>query len=311
MLLASCRKDSVEMSSTPIALGEDIIVQKIQFVGNNTGYACGGRRNTTGAVFKTTDGGANWQKIYGHNGRSIYGIHFTDDTTGYACGDQLLLLKTTNGGLTWNEFVYPELPVERFIVPLMDIHFPLKQKGYVLGGDTYENGIVLRTANAGASWIYTGFNNELRSASFTDSSTGVVSGYGGMFRTNDGGLNYATLTIKGDFFISLHFTDAGTGYAAGHNGGIYRTTDGGQNWNQVFDGSKFLKKKMHFNAIRFSDSGNGLAVGNQGLVMKTTDGGNTWKQVREFSEENFLCIAFNNAGQVFIGGEAGTIFKLD
>ncbi len=56
---------------------------------------------------------------------------------------------------------------------------------------------------------------------------------------------------------------------------IYRTTDGGDNWNEQFTDNN----PGEYSAIRFTDLNNGWVVGHNGKVLKTTDGGANWNWV--------------------------------
>lgn len=61
-------------------------------------------------ILRTTDGGAHWGQMYknDHAAAFIDGVDFWDKKNGVIYGDpindKLLLLSTTDGGLTWNEF---------------------------------------------------------------------------------------------------------------------------------------------------------------------------------------------------------------
>ena len=66
---------------------------------------------------------------------------------------------------------------------------------------------------------------------------------------------------------SVFFTDSNTGYIAG-NEAIFKTIDGGETWNESFDGG--------FNSIFFADSITGYAV-KAGTIIKTIDGGASWE----------------------------------
>jgi hypothetical protein len=68
----------------------------IQFVNNNTGYACG----EFSTLIKTTNGGNNWFLLnnYGYTNRPFLHIKFIDENTGLITGPGGLILKTTNGG---------------------------------------------------------------------------------------------------------------------------------------------------------------------------------------------------------------------
>ncbi|RYD79800.1 MAG: hypothetical protein EOP53_09070 [Sphingobacteriales bacterium] len=78
---------------------------------------------------------------------------------------------------------------------------------------------------------------------------------------------------------AVYFTDNLQGWAAGHDGTILHTTDGGKAWTrQVTDSSFYLKD------IFFTSNQNGWAVGSDikegdELIISTTNGGETWKEV--------------------------------
>lgn len=95
-------------------------LRSIQFTNENTGYAAGsekigigsGQYKENGAIFKTTDGGENWESLdltvaeeedqYGVGWvPKINSIHFTNSDIGYAVGSRGLVLRTTDAGETW------------------------------------------------------------------------------------------------------------------------------------------------------------------------------------------------------------------
>jgi len=68
--------------------------------------------------------------------------------------------------------------------------------------------------------------------------------------------------------LSVHFTDANTGYAVGDAGTILKTIDGGATWISQTSGTT-----LPLNSIYFPDADTGFAVGNDGTILKTTNGG--------------------------------------
>jgi photosystem II stability/assembly factor-like uncharacterized protein len=77
----------------------------------------------------------------------------------------------------------------------------------------------------------------------------------------------------------LEFVNPMTIYAAGGNGAIYKTTDGGNSWNTVYYNSAVTK---FIDRITFNDLSHGMAWGD-GLsdsttqaCLETTNGGSTW-----------------------------------
>jgi photosystem II stability/assembly factor-like uncharacterized protein len=54
----------------------------IQFIDSDTGYVCYKKK-----LYKTTDGGDNWQPVVSMENDKLIEIYFTDATHGWACGD--------------------------------------------------------------------------------------------------------------------------------------------------------------------------------------------------------------------------------
>jgi photosystem II stability/assembly factor-like uncharacterized protein len=69
----------------------------------------------------------------------------------------------------------------------------------------------------------------LNAVKFFNESTGITAGYGGIWRTTDGGYNW-TRTLTTGNFTSISFFDYYDGTAVGDSGIIYRTTNNGVNW---------------------------------------------------------------------------------
>ncbi len=84
----------------------------------------------------------------------------------------------------------------------------------------------------------------------------------------------------------VHFVTPREGFGATNSSGIYRTSDGGASWRQLYrlDGARF-------DQVRFGDAATGLALGRQGclpgpnctgptVLLSTIDGGNTWQAIQ-------------------------------
>jgi photosystem II stability/assembly factor-like uncharacterized protein len=67
-------------------------------------------------IFRTTDGGKNWQSVYQNDDKTAFidGVDFWNKKKGIAYGDpvdgKMLLLSTQNGGLTWRELPNNQRP---------------------------------------------------------------------------------------------------------------------------------------------------------------------------------------------------------
>ena len=73
----------------------------IYFINNSTGYCA-----AFDGIYKSTDDGSSWNINY-QDSLHYNSIQFFDENIGWAAGDNLsdsYLLKTENGGLTWNKY---------------------------------------------------------------------------------------------------------------------------------------------------------------------------------------------------------------
>jgi len=109
---------------------------------------------------------------------------------------------------------------------------------------------------------------------------------------------------------SLSFIDDKQGWAAGHDGVILHTKDGGDSWQlqrEDLSGDKPLF------SIHFNDAQNGFAVGLFGNAVQTNDGGAHWAPLTvEAGDEpdHHLYGIFGNArSALYIAGEAGLIYR--
>ena len=149
----------------------------------------------------------------------------------------------------------------------------------------------------------------------------AVGAYGNIVYSDDEGRHWqqADQVPSQVLLTTVHFVDDRHGWAAGHDSLILRTTDGGRNWetiyeNRIPDGD--VPKPIL--DLYFSDPLNGIAVGAFSFVLITTDGGAHWQEVdtarlRELlsaagqePEPNLNAIA-PLADGFLIAGELGTL----
>jgi photosystem II stability/assembly factor-like uncharacterized protein len=81
----------------------------------------------------------------------------------------------------------------------------------------------------------------------------------------------------------VFFIDSATGWIAGDNGLLLKTTNSGLNWStQVSSTSQKL------NSIRFLNTTTGVTCGTAGIVLKTTNGGASWQNISPQSNRELL-----------------------
>jgi photosystem II stability/assembly factor-like uncharacterized protein len=198
--------------------------------------------NTAGEIYKTINGGQSWYDVFESN-HFLRSIEFINDSIGLAGSLDGLLLRTIDGGETWYS-------IED------SISGPF---GGVCGFSHVGN------------YVY---------------GVGVYNGPSRFITSRDGGKTWANLDLSqyANGLVDVHFEDTLTGFIGGTRGllggVILKTTDGGDNWEQVFispPGVHFVWKLFFVN----------LQVGYASIesvdgvfrIAKTTDGGDTWQLI--------------------------------
>lgn len=97
--------------------------------------------------------------------------------------------------------------------------------------------------------------------------------------------------------VAVAFPTNKVGYAAGHDGSIIKTSDGGETWELLrFDPSPNRPPIIY--DLFFPTADTGFAVGSYGLMLKTVDGGANW----ELLEPDFATwIGYHNSAIVPVG----------
>jgi len=144
-----------------------------------------------------------------------------------------------------------------------------------LGWAAGDSSIILHTTNGGQDWIkqfsYVA-NSSLNSIFFIDEFNGWAAGRGDLFpvltqiwKTTDGGNNWNLQEWGSSPLQSVYFANDQVGWTVG--GLIYKSTNGGENW------SPQVSPDSSINSIYFLDENIGWAVGNNGVILHTTTGG--------------------------------------
>lgn len=262
-----------------VLTGTSSTLYRVNFLNNgDTGYVCG----SSSAIRYTTDFGATWtQTNTGVASSTFYDIDF-------------------NGGnvyITGNAFNIYESPIlqDNFdTVQFLNNSQPWTSTFYATSlsqsGDT--------VLTVGASGLIQGRFSPSNRVAFTsfvkagslydiwgDSATGRVIAVGSpgiagsvfdqvMYSTNNGedwSIGNFSATADEDL-NSISMVNSMTGFVAGDEGGVHRTTDGGATWTELTatGTTTELEKAVFFNAST------GYVFGDDGNNYSTTDGGTTW-----------------------------------
>jgi photosystem II stability/assembly factor-like uncharacterized protein len=118
----------------------------------------------------------------------------------------------------------------------------------------------------------------------------------GADRTGGAGLSWKRVDLPHSHqsLRGLDAVDDTTAWVSGDDGGVWRTTDGGQTWKDVRPDSGRVR---HFRDVEADSATTAqvLSIGTKGAsrIFKTTDGGKTWKETFKSTEKTafYDCLA--------------------
>lgn len=275
---------------------------------------------------KVKDDTSGWIEITeGVPEGGLISVYFTSESVGYAVGEEGVIIKTEDGGFTW------ESQSSGTTSFLRGIHFVNSTTGFAVG----LGGTILKTTNGGQTWTnsslpgFPGYN--FTSVFFTDVNNGYAVGsvytggdwHGFIVNTSNGGASWSELmlsTSTAHSLTSVFFTSASVGYAVGnaHNYPVYssvvmKTVNGGISWSPM---SLLIAPSLY--DIFFTSPTTGYAVGTDGDehwyggIIKTTDSGATWTRIDlPYTSYGYTLwsVHFPDANTGYAVGTGGTIFK--
>jgi photosystem II stability/assembly factor-like uncharacterized protein len=228
---------------------------------------------TGGALFRSDDGGLNWQQI--NEGGGL--LHFFNNNEGLRMSGQSIY-KTLDGGNSYRT-VYSHEGFGGFsFIQLFD-----DKVGYTSGGSYQANvGSLLKTTDRGETWYSpSNISNCVLGMSFISKDIGYIivkftegniSG-GELLKTIDGAKTWKSINkiYEGDAIVprQCYFFDEHHGFIKGTDivSKILSTNNGGKSWQIEYKGKSvdYLINKMIF-----TSTGIGFAIGDNGLLLKRT-----------------------------------------
>ncbi|HLG02378.1 MAG TPA: YCF48-related protein [Bacteroidia bacterium] len=228
------------------------------------------------------------EKVY-TAGTHLSSVFFIDATSGFAGGNDGILLVTTDGGISWQQASLQAGEDCDFNC----IAFPTRDTGFASGMEN-NNSInsgpaIYRTYNGGQSWQFIGGPFDMRFTAFPTKLIGYMDSYGnGIEKTTDGGQSWNTLSGSppSSFgYSGLYFATKDLGFL-GTSSYPYRTTNGGTSWSIL----SLPSFEYEFNGptdYDFSDALHGVAVFSRGDIDVTADGGSTWTNVFDAMNDHY------------------------
>jgi photosystem II stability/assembly factor-like uncharacterized protein len=241
-------------------------------------------------------------------------VFFLDQKLGWAVGSKGTILRTVDGGLTWQTRPAFGKDIVR------DIFFLDAQNGWlVCEVNAYElktkdepRAYLMRTTDAGENWTRVevkGFDIDsiLVRVVFSPGGRGWAFGENGaIYTTRNAGETWNHLqSPTRHLLLGGIFVDDDRGWIVGAGGTIIQTSDGGETWYQ----SRLpqVDKTVRFTAASFVDNRIGWAVGSGGNVYRTNNGGRTWQRQESGVDVDLFDVKFLDAKEGWAVGAEGTI----
>ncbi len=262
-------------------------INQISFPDSDNLYICGEDLFKA----KSDNNGANWTIDYNYNTAvTIYGISFINSTTGWICGSDGVLFKTTSGGgippscnIINSSWVNTNVNVTTCNESIVDDCGNIYTTGYTGSPDT--NIITQKYSSSGyLYWSKT---------------------YNGSGNGNDGGVKIK-LDNDGNVFVA--------GYATGSTTGkdfvlIKYLSDGQREWVKTYDTLNQIEESVD---MTIDNSGNVLIAGTYyapedirkvKILKYNTNGDLQWTRERWYDYDNYpVGIVCNNSDAVFMAG---------
>jgi photosystem II stability/assembly factor-like uncharacterized protein len=252
-------------------------------------------------LFKSTDGGNTWIKVAP---ASVVGFYISrviisplDTNTIFVASDRGIL-RSTNGGLTWN-WIFSGDQVN-------DLVYRQDDPNVLLAATLYSG--IYRSTDGGNTWIRI---NSLPTSGYFRAQIGISAsnpdviyvGFGrasnysllAFYKSTDGGNTWVQLTSTPNYLgtqgfynhtIVVHPTNPNMVFAGGQYPygpgyyGIVRSTDGGNTWQDITNRGPLGNVHPDIHHMAYG-AGGVLWVACDGGVWKSYDNGNSWVNLNE------------------------------
>jgi len=294
----------------------------------------------------------HWQKVQQLNSNTnctLCHIRYLNDSVCIIAGgfqySQAEVLRSTDGGYTWNSNSYPQAGLCMYgmcVAPDGTIYLSAtygrtlysKDNGltwqtgriydylYYVGVSfpTPDTGVLVSTVlqrQGTITEVDTNFNiiSEityqfgLNDVKMVSPSTGYVMGYGAVLKTTDYRHTWNFQNVQGDNFMSMDIHGDEI-WMCGYNGSIYHTLDGGNNWQRLRNGNDITLVRYNLMCIVFKDELNGWASCDNGKIIHTDDGGNHWEEYDQFTTNSLRSIVLCPNGDLLTAGDNGALYRI-
>ena len=303
LLFFSCRKETVQFEMKQIETGITDNIYDLIFVNDSLAFLCGGKLWETGVVAKSIDGGENWEVVLEAD-NVLYKVVFRNELEGVALGFSGRAWQTLDGGLTWNlKESAPNYPV------FTDAVFLDNNKMILAAGYSYYFGGFASYFFDGQTFGDSLTNQDMESVYFFDNQEGLMAGYGTVYKTYDGGENWANLAVDGDYFKDIEFNSSREGLLIGYRGKIFSSNDAGNQWVKVGKKASFFTSKGNLEDGALHERQAFICGQNASFYYSSNFVEGNWLTIDHTFGSDLFCVTLKNGNVGFVTGENGLLVK--
>lgn len=231
---------------------------------------------------------------------TLTSVDFATDKVGFAGGHDTTILKTVDGGVTW-ERIYSDIAAE---TPIMTLLFDSEMHGWAMGAFSF----VVETNDGGATWqsrpLVADSEDDFhlnKAFRAKNGSIFVAAEFGTVYRSRDNGVTFEAIQTpyQGSFWGGMGVTD-GSVLLYGMRGNVYRSADNGTTWTKVDAGTN-----KSFGGGRQLADGTVVLAGLNGAIAYSTDNGRGFTTVTRPDRLGYNAVVEGPAGSIVIFGEPG------
>lgn len=273
------------LASQALALDAAVVEGKMVAVGER------------GHILISTDNGATWQQVEVPTRAALTGVFFFDENLGWAVGHDSVILRTEDGGTTWEMVNWA--PEDE--APFFDVWFSDAENGVAIGA----YGTYYATTDGGDSWDFVSvedtdwhLHNIARAA---NGRLYIAAEAGYAYRSDDDGETWVELPsdYEGSYFGVLPL-EGDAVLIFGLRGHLFRSDDAGESWDEIETGTV----SMLTDGIRLED-GTIVITGLGGAVLVSQDGGRNFVLHQQANRQGISSIIDAGNGSLLMVGEFG------